>query len=101
MTSSLVAFKRVLQPEFTQRNLCLVYFLGRGPLRGGNLHSKRQLQAGSSGELRQHLRIEVHPLLVRDISAPHETGNVRGRVRGPVGRWRADWLGHPAGPTRE
>ena len=65
-----LALERVLQPQLTQRYLGLIYFLRRDPFSGGDLHSKRELQAGGTGELGEYLRVEVHPLLVRDVSIP-------------------------------
>ena len=70
-----LALEQVLQPQLTQRYLRLIYFLRRDPFSGGDLHSKRELQAGSCGELREHLRVEIHPLLVRDVSTPREARN--------------------------
>jgi hypothetical protein len=38
----------------------------------GRPHSKRELQAGACGEFREHLRVEVHPLLGRRRSTRGE-----------------------------
>src|SRR6266487_5617151 len=83
-----LALERVLQPQLTQRHLGLIHLLRRNPFSGGDLHSKRELQACGCGELREHLRVEVHPLLVRDGSIPHEARNVCGYGRLAIGFWR-------------
>src|SRR5262245_40890102 len=88
--ATLLSLERVLQPKLTQRHLGLVYLLRRDPVRGGDLYSKRDLQAGGCGEFREHLGIEVHPLLVWDVAAPNETRNARRRLRLTTGYRRCD-----------
>ena len=55
----------------------------------GHLKGNLEFQLSRADESRQYLRIEVHPLLMRDVPAPHKSRNASRYPCGHTGSRRA------------